>query len=69
MELLVKQIMLEKEMCFNEKFFINPNYNFLTTELKANNKQNIINNLKNTKNVNFEFEQNINQKLKKEIVL
>jgi len=38
---------------------------FLTTELKANNKQNIINNLKNTKNVNFEFEQNINQKIEK----
>jgi len=36
---------------------------FFTTELKANNKQNIINNLKNTKNVNFEFEQNINQKI------
>ena len=34
-----------------------------TTQLKANNKQNIINNLKNTKNVNFEFEQNINQKI------
>ena len=38
---------------------------FLTTELKANNKQNIINNLKNTKNINFEFEQNINQKIEK----
>ena len=38
---------------------------FLTTELKANNKQNIINNLKNTKNVNFEFEQNIDQKIEK----
>ena len=36
-----------------------------TTQLKANNKQNIINNLKNTKNVNFEFEQNINQKIEK----
>ena len=38
---------------------------FFTTELKANNKQNIINNLKNTKNLNFEFEQNINQKIEK----
>ena len=36
-----------------------------TTQLKANNKQNIINNLKNTKNINFEFEQNINQKIEK----
>ena len=29
----------------------------------ANNKENIINNLKNTKNLNFEFEQNINGKI------
>jgi len=38
---------------------------FFTTQLNANNKQNIINNLKNTKNINFEFEQNINQKIEK----
>ena len=38
---------------------------FLTTKINANNKQKIINNLKNTKNVNFEFEQNINQKIEK----
>ena len=38
---------------------------FFSTQLKANNKQKIINNLKNTKNVNFEFEQNINQKIEK----
>ena len=38
---------------------------FLTTNANANNKQNIINNLKNTKNINFEFEQNINQKIEK----
>ena len=37
----------------------------LTTESIANNKENIINNLKNTNNVSFEFEQNINQKIEK----
>ena len=31
----------------------------------ANNKENIINNLKNTKNFNFDFEQNINKKIEK----
>ena len=37
----------------------------LTTESIANNKENIINNLKNTNNISFEFEQNINQKIEK----
>jgi outer membrane lipoprotein-sorting protein len=36
---------------------------FFTTNSNGNNKENIINNLKNTKNVNFEFEQNINKKI------
>jgi outer membrane lipoprotein-sorting protein len=31
----------------------------------ANNKENIINNLKNTKSFNFEFEQNINKKIER----
>ena len=31
----------------------------------ANNKENIINNLKKTKNINFEFERNINKKIEK----
>ena len=31
----------------------------------ANNKKNIINNLKETKNINFDFEQNINEKIEK----
>ena len=31
----------------------------------ANNKENIINNLKKTKNINFDFEQNINKKIEK----
>ena len=38
---------------------------FLTTESIANNKENIINNLKNTNNISFKFEQNINQKIEK----
>ena len=38
---------------------------FLATESIANNKENIINNLKNTNNVSFEFEQNINQKIER----
>jgi len=37
----------------------------LTTESIANYKENIINNLKNTNNIRFEFEQNINQKIEK----
>tara|TARA_B110000003_G_C16390945_1_gene434350 strand:+ start:169 stop:717 length:549 start_codon:yes stop_codon:yes gene_type:complete len=38
---------------------------FLTTNTNANNKQSIIANLKMTKNINFEFEQNINKKIEK----
>ena len=40
-------------------------YLFLVTPVNANNKENIINNMKNTKNINFEFEQNINSKIEK----
>ena len=40
---------------------------FFYTNSNANNKENIINNLKNINNFNFDFEQNINKKLKKEI--
>ena len=36
---------------------------FVIENTSANNKENIINNLKNTKNLNFEFEQNINGKI------
>ena len=36
-----------------------------STNSNANNKDNVINNLKNTKNINFEFEQNINEKVEK----
>ena len=38
---------------------------FLFTHANANNKENIINNLKNTLNVNFKFEQNNNKKIEK----
>ena len=38
---------------------------FFNTDLNANNKKNIIDNLKNTKNFNFNFEQNINKKIEK----
>ena len=38
---------------------------FLMNDSLANNKENIINNLKKTKNVNFDFEQNINKKIEK----
>ena len=37
----------------------------LVNNSSANNKENIINNLKNTKNINFDFEQNINKKIEK----
>ena len=36
---------------------------FLISSSVANNKENIINNLKQTKNINFEFEKNINKKI------
>ena len=38
---------------------------FFNINSNANNKDNIINNLKNTKNFNFDFEQNINDKIEK----
>ncbi len=38
---------------------------FFIVDSNANNKENIINNLKNTKNFNFDFEQNINKKIEK----
>tara|TARA_B110000003_G_C16311142_1_gene402795 strand:+ start:45 stop:593 length:549 start_codon:yes stop_codon:yes gene_type:complete len=38
---------------------------FLINASIANDKENIINNLKKTKNINFEFEQNINEKIEK----
>jgi outer membrane lipoprotein-sorting protein len=40
-------------------------YFSLIISSSANNKENIINNLKETKNINFDFEQNINEKIEK----
>ena len=37
----------------------------LINSASANNKENIIKNLKETKNINFDFEQNINEKIEK----
>jgi outer membrane lipoprotein-sorting protein len=47
-----------KYLCIVIIFLLNVNSN-------ANNKVNIINNLKDTKNLNFNFEQNINKKIEK----
>ena len=63
MALLVKLIMLAKEMFFNEKnifnsFFFNFNKNSF-----ASIKENIISKLTEVENISFEFEQNINGKI------
>ena len=55
--------MLEKEMFFNVKTF---NYSFFLifiTNGNASNKEKIIKNLKSTRNLYFNFEQNINGKI------
>ena len=45
------------------KYFLFLFFLILLTNTNANNKDKIIQNLKNTKNLNFEFEQNINGKI------
>ena len=45
------------------KYFLFFTFLILLTNSNANNKNKIIENLKNTKNLNFEFEQNINGKI------
>ena len=42
---------------------------FFYTNSNANNKENIINNLKNTRNFNFNLNKILTKKLKKEIAL
>jgi len=42
---------------------------FLLNSASANKKENIINNLKETKNINFNFEQNINNKIESGICI
>ena len=45
------------------KFFFIFLFSIILIDANADNKKNIINNLKNTKNLNFDFEQNINGKI------
>ena len=47
------------------KYFLIIFFFCLINNTNANNKQDIINNLKNTHNINFDFEQNINKKIEK----
>ena len=56
--------MLEKEMFFNKKKIILIYLLILLPEIStANIKENIIYNLQNTQNLNFDFEQNVNGKI------
>ena len=59
----VKQIMLEKEMCFKNRIFFILIFTFLTSNASASIKENIINKFKNIENISFNFEQNINGKI------
>ena len=52
-------------MCLNKKLILIIYFIFFKTFAYADFKENIINNLKNTKNMNFDFEQNINGKIEK----
>ena len=45
------------------KYFFIFLFSIILIDANADNKKNIINNLKNTKNLNFDFEQNINGKI------
>ena len=60
--LLAKQIMLEKEMSYNVYIFI-IFLIFFSFGSKASEKDKIIENLRNTENFDFKFEQNINGKI------
>ena len=60
--LLAKQIMLEKEMSYNVYIFI-IFLLFFSFGSKASEKDKIIENLRNTENFDFKFEQNINGKI------
>ena len=52
--------MLEKEMFYRIFFFTFLTIQYIPNEAVASIKENIIDNLKNTKNISFNFEQNIN---------
>ena len=45
------------------RYFFITFFLFLITNTSANNKDQILENLRNTKNLNFQFEQNINGKI------
>ena len=60
--MLAKQIMLEKEMSYNVYIFI-IFLIFFSFGSRASEKDKIIENLRNTENFDFKFEQNINGKI------
>ena len=63
MGLLVRQIMLEKEMCCSKKFFLIVIFTCLLNNAAASIKENIINKFQNIENISFKFEQNINGRI------
>ena len=63
MVLLVRQIMLEKEMYYSKKIFVIIIFTCLINNASASIKENIINKFKNIENISFQFEQNINGKV------
>ena len=65
MELSVRQIMLAKEKFCNVQTYFLYFFLLLAANSLASNKEKIITNLNDTKNLNFEFEQNINGKIEK----
>ena len=50
-------------MYFNKKFFFIVFFAFLSNEVSASIKENIINKFKNIENISFDFEQNINERI------
>ena len=63
MVLLVKLIMLEKEMYFNKKIFFIIIFVSVINNVSASIKENIIDKFNNIENISFNFEQNINGKI------
>ena len=61
MGLLVRQIMLEKEMCCSKKFFLIVIFTCLLNNAAASIKENIINKFQNIENISFKFEQNMDK--------
>ena len=63
MALLAKQIMLVRERYSNASTFFNIFFLIYTTVSNAEIKDKIVQNLKDTKNLDFKFEQNVNGKI------